>query len=172
MEDEKFECVYNKYKNLVMDTAYEVLKDYYLAQDVCQEVFIKLPEERMILLDSPGEMKRYLRAVAYHRAIDHYRMIKRRSEVSLYTEENLIMDLDVDEKMDTDTFTMVLFRDLEEKKPEWHYIIIHLGLYDEPAEKVARDMGISIELLRVKYHRAKKWICKNYGSEYYYLKEK
>lgn len=170
MEDEKFESVYLKYKNLVMDTACEVLKDYYLAQDVCQEVFLKLTPERLKLAETPTEMKRYLRTVAYHRAIDYYRKIKKRSEISLYENLDMTFEIDVDEKMDRTSFTTVLFHELEEKKPEWHYIVIHLGLYDESPEKVARDMGISINLLRTKYHRAKKWICKEYRSKYNYFK--
>lgn len=170
MDGKKFICIYNKYKNLVMDTAYEVLKDYHLAQDVCQEVFFKMSEDRLVTMTVPNEMKRYLRAVAYHRAIDYYRQMKRRSEISLYEENDIVTEMSIEERLDKNDFAKTLFNELEKKNSEWYHIVIHIGLYDEPAEKVARDMGISIGLLRTKYHRAKEWIRKNYKSEYDYFK--
>lgn len=170
MDGEKFTCIYNKYKNLVTGTAYDVLNDYYLAQDICQEVFLKMSENRLETMNIPDEMRRYLRAVAYHRAIDYYRKIKRRSEISIYEDSSVMTEMNIEERLDKNNFAKTLFQELEKKNSEWHYIVIHLGLYDEPAEKVARDMGISINLLRSKYHRAKQWIRKNYESEYDYFK--
>ena len=37
-----FNCVYEQYVDLVYYTAYDVIHDYHLAQDVCQEVFEKM----------------------------------------------------------------------------------------------------------------------------------
>ena len=40
--EEKFQEIYDKYKNLVLKVAFDMTKDYYLAQDICQEVFEKV----------------------------------------------------------------------------------------------------------------------------------
>lgn len=170
MDGKNFICIYNQYRNLVMDTAFQVLKDYYLAQDVCQEVFLKLTKDRLEMLKTPVEVKRYLRTVAYHRAIDYYRQRNRRSEISLYEDKEIVTEMSIEEQLDNANFASALFHELEKKNPEWYYIVVHMGLYDETPERVARDMGITIGLLRSKYHRAKQWICKKYRSEYDYFK--
>ena len=136
MEDEKFDSVYLKYKNLVMDTACEVLKDYYLAQDVCQEVFLKLTPERLKLAETPTEMKRYLRTVAYHRAIDYYRKIKKRSEISLYENLDMTFEIDVDEKMDRTSFTTVLF-DISGTLVHWCKFKFENNMLTSESEKVS-----------------------------------
>lgn len=40
--EEKFQEIYDKYKNLVLKVAFDMTKDYYLAQDICQETFMRL----------------------------------------------------------------------------------------------------------------------------------
>ena len=40
--EDKFQEIYEKYKNLVMKVVYNRTKDYHLAQDICQETFVKL----------------------------------------------------------------------------------------------------------------------------------
>ena len=42
--EEKFRELYEKYKNLVFRQVYDMTSDYYLAQDICQETFLKLYE--------------------------------------------------------------------------------------------------------------------------------
>ena len=45
MKKEEFEPVYIEYHQMVIHLAYDVLHDYDLAQDVCQEVFMKMDEK-------------------------------------------------------------------------------------------------------------------------------
>ena len=42
MKISDFDRVYQKYVDLVHYAAYSMVRDYHLAQDVCQEVFIKM----------------------------------------------------------------------------------------------------------------------------------
>lgn len=171
MTEEKFECVFNQYRNLVMKAAYEILKDHYLAQDVCQEVFFKLSFERLDKLETEDDIKRYLNSVTCHRAIDYYRKLHRMNEVYLEDERDIPVYLDIDEKLTNDEFMGEIFRRLEKKNSKWYEIVRRVGFYDEEPMIVARDMGISIGNLRIMYHRAKVWIRKNFTYEYKYLND-
>lgn len=56
--------------------------------------------------------------------------------------------------------------DLYEKNPEW-YDMMNLMVYEEKTDaEIAQELGITIENLRVKKHRMKKWIDQNYGDRY------
>ena len=142
MTDEKFECIYKQYEKLVMNAAYEILHDYHLAQDVCQEVFIKVSNDRLESLATDEDMKRYLNYVAGNRAIDYYRKLRRMNEVSLEDQEDAMNCLNMDEKVYKEEFVLEMFKALEVKKPEWKEIVLRVGFYDEPPIIVARDMGI------------------------------
>ena len=40
--EEKFQRIYDKYKNRVLKVVFDMTKDYHLSQDICQETFMKL----------------------------------------------------------------------------------------------------------------------------------
>ena len=63
-------------------------------------------------------------------------------------------------------FTKSFMDALYEKNPEW-YDIMSLMVFEEKSNaEIAQELGITIESLRVKKHRMKKWIDQNYGDEY------
>jgi RNA polymerase sigma-70 factor (ECF subfamily) len=41
-ERDKFEYIFNKYKKLILHKAYDVLRDYALAEDAASEAFIRI----------------------------------------------------------------------------------------------------------------------------------
>lgn len=168
MEAEKFDYIYREYRNLVLDVSYKMLDDFHLAQDVCQDVFVKLSSKRIEKLKDMNHVKHYLLAITYHRTLDYLR-VRRRREKALELSQIAMDIVDLEKLLDLRGFLETVFLDLREKNSDWYEIVIRVALYDEPQELVARDMGISIGLLRTKYHRAKKWIRKHYGSEYDYL---
>ena len=45
MKKEDFDRIYMEYHKLVQHVAFDILQDHNLAQDVCQEVFIKLHQK-------------------------------------------------------------------------------------------------------------------------------
>ena len=53
MKREKFDQLYQDYYRLVLHVAYDIVQDYGGAQDVCQELFIKLDEKIESLDEEP-----------------------------------------------------------------------------------------------------------------------
>ena len=58
-----------------------------------------------------------------------------------------------------------VFAELHEKNPEWYEIILGMDIAGCPAAKMARKLGITENNLRVKRHRAKIWLRKEFGIE-------
>ena len=67
--EEKFQEIYDKYKNLVLKVAFDMTKDYYLAQDICQETFMRLYgyQDNIIV----ERVKSWLVVVASNLVYDH-----------------------------------------------------------------------------------------------------
>lgn len=60
---------------------------------------------------------------------------------------------------------------LFEENKRWYDAIMAVYLLEKPQKEVAREMGISLEVLHSMLYRAKKWIRKNYEKRYRYLDE-
>ena len=70
-DEELFTQVYERCKRLVYHTAYKVVQDSYLAEDVLQEVFLQLAKNfTRVYRDDAHKMAAYLAICATSRAID------------------------------------------------------------------------------------------------------
>lgn len=80
----KFVVLYEQYRYLMMQVAYNVLFDYYFAEDAVQNAFIKIAKnmDKINEVDS-RETKRYLITITKNAAIDIYRKrsIKMKKEI-------------------------------------------------------------------------------------------
>lgn len=164
MKLSNFNKVYDQYYLLVMKVAYNVLKDYYYAQDVCQEVFVMLYKK----VDDIDEtmVKSWLLVTAKRKAIDLQK--KKYYGREICKEEGLEKHEDIrpEEAVLKKEFGNRLFRELKEKDEDWFKIIRRVSIEKENPEQVARDLGISLSYLRTKLHRARSWIRENFGEDY------
>ena len=176
MTEEKLRELYSQYYRLVMKAAYEVLHDFDYSQDICQEVFTKLA----VKFDEvrPEQYSQWLATVARRKALDFRKKNYQQHEFMLLDgqeedEENLAGVLaetgesqgyhsdDTLNRMIRREFTKSFMDALYEKNPEW-YDIMSLMVFEEKSNaEIAQELGITIESLRVKKHRMKKWIDQN-----------
>ena len=74
-----FETLYDRYARLVYSTAYGVLEDAQSAEDVVQEVFVRLWKAPQRYVAERGRFLGWLLSVTRNRAIDEYRSRRRRT---------------------------------------------------------------------------------------------
>lgn len=174
MVDKRLKEIYNQNYLVVMDAAFKVLKDYHLAQDVCQDVFMRLSSERISKEDTPENIRKYLLVLTHNRAVDYLRSQKKRREVQYRFESdgaNVGCILETMEKSyDQKQFARQILCDLESYRRDWYEVLVRVEVLDDSPEQVSRDLGISVALVKYKLSRAKKWITKNYSRRYNFLK--
>ncbi len=84
---EAFEFLYNKYKDKIQYFIFNIVKDCQKAEDITQEVFIYILQNKM---RENCSFKYYIYLVARSRAYNYINMIKRRTEIDeefLYSNE-------------------------------------------------------------------------------------
>jgi len=77
-----FAAIVREHQAMVFSLAYHFLHDRCVAEDVAQEVFIRL-YQKIGDIESPAHLKHWLRKVASHRSLDHARARRGGTEVSL-----------------------------------------------------------------------------------------
>jgi len=160
---EAFEILYNKYKDKIVFFIYNIVKEYQIAEDISQEVFIYIMQNEM---KEEYSFKYYVYLVAKSRAINWYNKEKRRKEIDeQYLEKEELVENDVVElitKNETRKELMQAINKLDAKYKNALYLVKIEGLtYKETAE----ILGEKVQNVKNLIHRGKKELRKNIIKE-------
>lgn len=169
MRKDCFDKVYEDYHKLVIHVAFDILQDHNLAQDVCQEVFIKL-HQKIERLDE-DKIKGWILRNTQRKAIDFWRKSYRKKEIPVVREkmeQTVIVECLLEEENECRRkgFRNFLLDKLKDQNPIWYDLMVRVVVENEPAEEVAKDHGMSVMSLRMRISRARRWLCTNYYRDY------
>jgi RNA polymerase sigma factor (sigma-70 family) len=92
-DQKSFEELLNRHKNKIYTTIYLFVKDQALAEDIFQDVFIKIVDTlRKGKYNHEGKFLQWAMRIAYNMCVDHFRRSKRRPHVTP-TETFDVMDI-------------------------------------------------------------------------------
>lgn len=169
MERESFNRIYKQYYKLVTHVAFDILQDYNLAEDVCQEVFVKF-HKKIEGLDEE-KLKGWMLRNTHRKTIDFLRKSYHKREIPVIGEEmeqELVAQylVETEDESCRKEFRCFVLEELKEKNPIWHDLMVRVVIGNESAESVAQDYGITVTNLRVKISRARSWLYRNYYRYY------
>lgn len=125
------------------------------AEDVLQSFCIRVMQSQSQLRDEASALG-WLYTVLKSVLMDHFRKETVRSRGDArYSQERLILDGDRDGQDDVGSICKCLHGLLPELRPEYAEILRRVDFLEEPRKKVADDMGVSQQNLRVRLHRAR-----------------
>lgn len=179
-QNSSFNEIYEKYKNLVLKTAYNYSGDYNIAADIMQETFLKLYKDmcsKEIQTEEEYEnLKAWLIKTARNDALNQ--MKKKKRELPIYDmEEDLLREspeeqmLEDEWKKENESLHAQIMADLQRKNPRWYRAIFLACYLKMNQEEAAERMGMNKGAFYVMLHRAKRWIQKKYSVEYEELKK-
>lgn len=174
-ENQNFNEIYEKYKNLVLKTAYRYSGDYSSADDIMQETFFALYKDMQkkdfYSAEQYKNIKAWLITTAKHKALNYKKRVER--EVSLFAVEKDIQGENPEESMleklaekETSDFHARIMEALLEKNPRWYEAIFLACNLKMDQEEAARRMGIGKGAFYLLLHRARNWIRKEFSVEY------
>ncbi len=166
MLEQRFGRLFQQYRDRVYRTAFYVVKDPHLAQDVTQETFLKAYRN----IDSVREDGRegaWLTTIATHAAIDAVR--KRNCWNGIPMENPYLTVLvgttesDVEEEVGKRLEREHLWKEITKMKREYREVLIlklHSGLKDG---EIACLLKVSVGTIKSRVHRAKRILRKASG---------
>jgi len=154
-----FEILLNRHRNKIYTSIYLFVKDPDLAEDIFQDVFIKIIDTlRKGKYNHEGKFLQWAMRISYNMCVDHFRRSKRRTKVSA-TETFDIFDVleTQEENMETQIIKSQLHkrvRELVDQLPEEQREVVILRHYADMSFKEISQLtrvSINTALGRMRY---------------------
>ena len=175
----KYNAIFLEFYDSTMKIIGRRVKNYHLAQDICQETFMRLYAN----IDKIDEesVKGWLIVTARNIATDLARESKHVEYMNAFDEKGdevfermtapkYSIELEYNEKLRRE-FRLRVLNHIKTINEDWHKIIAYSVIMDISQDEIADYLGISKEALRGKLCRARKWLKEEYDVEYQDLKE-
>lgn len=173
-KNEDFPYIYEKYKKFSVKVVFRIVKNMSVAEDISQEVMIKLFQmgER---LDTSNEKKLHslVFTMSTNKAKDYFRKreVKReynyvgldeRKESNGFQPDPLELLL----KMEKTEHQSLILERFREKKPDHYDILIKVTVCNIPPASVAEEYGVSVNVINNRVLRARRWLLKEMSKSY------
>lgn len=176
----EFNEIYHQYKNLVLKAAYmNSGNNYDAAQDITQEIFLKLYVDFEKL--KKGNIPAWLYTTAKHSALNFKKKHKYEvlaDSIEIHRENRSVTSSAETEYMESDLnfrrgeLHGRILEGLMKKNSRWHEAVILVYYMEIPQADVAEMMDVRLGVLHSILHRAKRWIKNTYGAEYEEMKRR
>lgn len=152
---DKFEYIYEKYKNLLLHKAYGILQDHMLAEDAVSEAFIRI-YKNLHKIDDPadGRSIAFLVTIAKNVALT---MLSREKGKSVELIDDAQQDsFDLEQYILSEVSTEGIFAMLDGIGEELKSVFLLKYAYDMSHREIGKALGITENNVTVRLHRAKK----------------
>jgi len=154
-DQEKFEYLYRKYKNLLLHKAYDILKDYSLAEDAVSESYIRI-YKNLHKIDDPASNRSIAFAVTIVKNVSLTMLSKeKRFPVEEY-DESQPDSFDLEESVLASISSQQIFGIMEQLGEELRSVFVLRYAYDYSLKEIGTLLNISENNAAVRLHRAKK----------------
>ncbi|WP_343848303.1 RNA polymerase sigma factor [Algoriphagus jejuensis] len=154
-----FDLLVDRYQSKVFTTIYLIVKDQDIAEDLLQDVFVKVVQTiHSDKYNEEGKFQPWLMRIAHNLAIDHFRKAKRYPTILMEDGSNLFNSLSFaessaeEQRVKEETLEMV--KKLIEELPETQKEVLVMRHYlDLSFQEIADQTGVSINtaLGRMRY---------------------
>ena len=158
-DQKAFEILLNRHKNKIYTSIYLFTKDHELAEDIFQEVFIKIIDTlRKGKYNHEGKFLQWAMRISYNLCVDYFRRAKRRTKVSPSETFDIFDVLEVkDDNMETSMIKNQTYKKVRELvdllPPEQKEVVILRHYADMSFKEIAALTRVSINtaLGRMRY---------------------
>lgn len=143
------EEIYEEFHFKVLGYINKQVNDYYLAEDLCSDVFLKVYEKLDTYNKSKAKLSTWIFAITKNRLIDYYRTRKVTCEIP----ETLIVEQKDDDVFSPEQLAMLAeaLKQLDDRK---RYIIVAHYYQKDSLKDIAEKLGISYVYVKILHKTA------------------
>jgi RNA polymerase sigma-70 factor (ECF subfamily) len=150
--DETFNTLYETYYKQVYYSAFSVIRDHFLAQDVVQETFVKV-FRRFNTFKDKAKKDAWLKVISRNTAIDLYRKRLRRQEI--FNEHIELLAGAAEDGMERSIGMKIDRQLLCSLQPKHQNALLLIYEYGMTYEQLASYQNTSVSAVKSQLHRAK-----------------
>lgn len=140
--------LYEDFHMKVLRYVQSKVNDYYLAEDICSDVFVKVYEKLDSFDESKASISTWIFTITKNTLIDYYRSRK----ITVEIPDNLVYE---DEGNDVDEESLDKLADAMKNLDERSKKIIVMHYYDDlKLKEIAEELGISYTYTKILYKKA------------------
>ncbi|MVP02482.1 MULTISPECIES: RNA polymerase sigma factor [Paenibacillus] len=167
-DEESFREIVRAYRNYVFQIVFSVVRHPKDAEDVMQEVFLKmftsLPHTEV------KGLKAWLSRVAVNKAIDYKRKAYRQREMATDGMEETMpppsmLRSDTEDPLIHKEFRELVMRKLNELPENYRDVLIAFYYEDKSYQQIADEQEVTVQTIKSKLYRAKQWIKQHWKEE-------
>lgn len=164
--DHAFRLFIEKYRNDIFKVAYSVLSNQKDAEDVTQEIFLKIYYS-LPKYEGKG-LKTWMTRIAVNHSIDMKRKKERRREV-VTEDQALQLKTTSTDSVEGELLRKEKQRQVQDKIKELpeNYRVVVYGYYiqEKSSQQLAVDLDVKEKTIVVKLHRARNWMRKRWKED-------
>lgn len=165
-ERDKFEYLYTRYKKLLLHQAYEILRDYALAEDAVSEAYIRVYKNLHKVEDpAQGRAAAFLVTIARNVALT-MRAANQRLPVE-EPDDNLADPDNLEEAALAGLGSEQIYAVVQSLDEELRQVFLLRYSYDHTNQEIARLLGLTEGNVRVRLHRARQKLAAMLTKEGY-----
>lgn len=165
-----YEDFYLKYRKVAKSYAYGILNDWYMADDISQEVLYKMYTMRNELnFENEKMLYALIRRAAVNKAMDYKKKSSTKHEFSCHDETASILDRRIhvnaeDQilRQEENKFMHMILERFRVEQPLNYEILIQVKFMDVSVEAVAEEFGLTKSGVNNRIYKAKRWLKEEY----------
>ena len=150
MNHPDIEQIYKEYHDRVMGYIYARLRSRADAEDLCQDVFVKLNKKLDSFDAGKASISTWIYSITRNRVIDFYRVSHPHEEL----DENLAQDSSVDDSLLNNETLGELAEALEKLPAELREIVVRRYYDGMPLTEIAKAMNMSYGMVKLRHNSA------------------
>lgn len=156
-EEMEFWEIYDQYYPKIRRFILALVRDEWVADDLIQEAFLRV-QHNMDQLRDPSRLSPWIFRIAYNLCQDHFRKSKTGSkEESLDQEDTrLIAGGDIQKELEQREMGECVQNQINLLPESLRIVLILFDLMELTHQEIAETLGISVQNVKVKLHRARK----------------
>ena len=154
-EQDKFEFLYQKYKNLCLKKAYDILGDYMLAEDAVSEAYIRV-YKNLHKIEDPASNRSIAFVVTIAKNAALTMLTRQKGATQEELDENWEDDFDLEGEALARLDTQEVFAAIEKLSEDLRGVLMLKYAHDLSHKEIGRSLGISENNVTVRLHRARK----------------
>lgn len=154
--------IYDQYYAKVRRFILALVKDEWAADDLIQETFLRIQKNLSSLRDS-SKMSSWIFRIAYHLCQDHFRQLKAAQKKESIDEEKIetleevfVQEEPVQKDLERREMGQCVQNQIDLLPQSLRAVLVLFDLMELNHQEIAETLGITIENVKVRLHRARK----------------